>query len=314
MLLCRGFRLPAFTPGAPLPKRLGAERGEAGYGATRLPIPGEQSEHDRSGLKLDDLLTPEERDEYETDLIAFSDRELDLLGDIAGRNVLYAGGTSPLWIEGLVERIGENGSLTVLDLDEDGLANAEASFAPDDLPLRPRFVVGDVFDPPLERGTFDLVYSSGLFHELDVSERSVGDALSAMANVLRSGGRFAASDFVDDVDAAHIEDEAIEAEVRRLAAGTDLFEVGCSGRLVEILENGFDGFVSCEHSIHAPFPIRHLGKFFLADPEPAGIEKLDALAPHGAERLRHRRERLRERVEAEGYDRPATLFFRAAHP
>lgn len=298
-----GLRPPAVFPesvqavrGSHIPKR---------HPATRLSTTGSRSEHDRSGLKLDDPLTSEERNEHESDLIAFCDRELGLLGDIRGRNVLYAGGTSPLWIEGLAERIGGSGSLTVLDKDEDGLSRAEAAFAPDDLPLCPRFVAGDVFDLPFERGTFDLVYSSGLIHELDVSEKSAKEALSAMASVLRFGGRLATSDFVDDVGAVQIEDEAIEAEVEWRVSGAKRCGIGSSERLVEILE---DGFVLRGHSLHPPFPIRHFDKIFLAEPEPVVFETLD---PHEAEHLRHRRGHLRERARADGYTRPATLFFEA---
>ena len=60
----------------------------------------------------DDPLVPDGREEFEEDLISFSDRELDLLGDVRGLDVLYAGGASPLWIEGLSQRIGEDGNLT----------------------------------------------------------------------------------------------------------------------------------------------------------------------------------------------------------
>src|SRR3712207_8909401 len=58
-----------------------------------------------------DPLGSREREEFERDLIAFCDRELDLLGDIRDLEVLYAGGSSLLWLEGLSERIGEGGSL-----------------------------------------------------------------------------------------------------------------------------------------------------------------------------------------------------------
>lgn len=252
-----------------------------------------------------DPLSPQERDEYERDLISFCDRELDLLGDIRGRNVLYAGGTSPLWIEGLAGKIGDHGSLAILDNDENGLANAEAYFAPDELPLRPRFACGDVFETPFERGAFDLVYSSGLLHELDVRGREDGviEALDGMARVARPGGAVVGSDFVDDVDAAQIEDEAIEAEILRLTTGAELFGVGSSARIIEVLESRFP---QCGHSIHEPFDIRHLDKLFFAEPDP---RELDALAPNDAERLRRRRASLRERVRANGYTRPATLFF-----
>src|ERR687890_19964 len=62
-----------------------------------------------TGLYKQDPLSPEEREELEDDLIAFCDRELDLLGDIKGLDVLYAGGSSPLWVEGLSQRVGERG-------------------------------------------------------------------------------------------------------------------------------------------------------------------------------------------------------------
>src|SRR4028119_1301374 len=44
------------------------------------------------GSYRQDPLTPEERDEFEDDLLCFCDRELDLLGDIRGMDVPYAGG------------------------------------------------------------------------------------------------------------------------------------------------------------------------------------------------------------------------------
>ena len=76
------------------------------------------------GLHKEDPLTPDEREEYESDLIAFCDRELDLLGDIEGLNVLYAGGASPLWLEGLAWRVGLTGRLTALELDPDRVPRA----------------------------------------------------------------------------------------------------------------------------------------------------------------------------------------------
>jgi SAM-dependent methyltransferase len=243
---------------------------------------------------VSDPLTPEERDEHEADLIAFSDRELDLLGDIRGRNVLYAGGTSPLWIEGLAERIGKCGSLTVLDLDEEGVSEARNFFDAGELPTEPRFVVGDVFDPPFEGGSFDLVYSSGLFHELDVSERDVGEALSALANTLRSGERLATSDFVDDVEAAQTEEEAIEAEAASRESGARRYGIGGSERLVELHEKSlFD----VRWRVLPPRPIRHL-ELLLSESGPTGLSP----------RLLARRERLLDRVRREGYTRPATVY------
>src|ERR671915_1011766 len=74
-----------------------------------------------------DPLTPEEREELEDDLIAFCDRELDLLGDIRGLDVLYAGGSSPLWIEGLSQRIGDGGSVTAIDMGVERFEETQAS-------------------------------------------------------------------------------------------------------------------------------------------------------------------------------------------
>ncbi len=253
-------------------------------------------------LNADGPLAPEERDEYETDLIAFCDCELDLLGDIRGRDVLYAGGTSPLWIEGLAERVGGHGSLTVLDLDGEGISAAWDFFADGELPVAPRFFVGDVFDPPFERGSFDLVYSSGLFHELDAGGRSASVALSALARTLRSGGRLATSDFVDDVEAVQIEEESIEAEMERRTSGARLYGIGSSERLVELHEGSLSG-VRCR--ILPPFPVRHLDKLLLCGGEPP---ELSMLSGGSARRLRARWKALLDRVRREGYTRPATVF------
>src|SRR5918997_1659968 len=62
-------------------------------------------------------LTPDEREAFESDLVSFCERELDLLGDIEGLAVLYAGGSSPLWLEGLSQRIGRTGTLGALEAD-----------------------------------------------------------------------------------------------------------------------------------------------------------------------------------------------------
>ncbi|MGI8649685.1 MAG: class I SAM-dependent methyltransferase, partial [Rubrobacter sp.] len=252
----------------------------------------------------DDPLSPEERDEYERDLIAFCDRELDLLGDISGKRVLYAGGTSPLWIEGLAEKIGPEGSLTAIDTDEEGLEVARESFDPDELPLVPEYVFGNIFDPPFEDHPFNLVYSSGLLHELDVSGREEGilEALWNLGSVLRSGGLLVASDFVNDVPSAQAEEEAILAEVARLTTGSELFGIGGESRIGRLLCGSFESW-SLES--HPPFGIRHLGKLFLIQSEPDG---LDSLKPDDARRLRRRWSKLGARVRREGYTRPATIL------
>ena len=125
-------------------------------------------------------MTPREREELEEDLISFCDRELDLLGDIRGLDVLYAGGSSLLWIEGLSQRIGENGTLTAIDMDTERVAETQASLGEAELASPVHLLVGDIFAIPFGSGTFDLVYSSGLFHELDVKGRKAEDALAAL--------------------------------------------------------------------------------------------------------------------------------------
>lgn len=236
-------------------------------------------------------------------MIAFCDRELDLLGDISGRNVLYAGGTSPLWIEGLAQRIGAAGSLIAVDLDAEGLRAAKTAFSPNDLPMEPDYVAVDVFDLPFARDTFDLVYSSGLLHELDASKREGGvlDALRGMEAVVRPGGVVVAGDFVDDLPSSQVEEERIFAEVSHLTTGAGMFGIGSRGRIERLLESAF---VSYGTEGHPPFGIRHLDTLFLAQPVP---ERLDSLKRADAGRLRLRWQKLRERVEQDGYTRPATV-------
>lgn len=246
-------------------------------------------------MKSSDPLSPQEREEYEEDLITFCDRELDILGDIRGRDVLYAGGTSPLWIEGLAERIGKKGSLTTLDLGEEGLSASQNLFLEEELPTRASFVVGDVFAPPFERGSFDLVYSAGLFHELDVSEKPAEHALAALASTLRPGGRLATSDFVDDAAAAQIDEEAIEAEMERRDFGAKLYGIGNSKRLIELHGRAL---ADVRSRVFRPFPIRHLDKLFLSGDEP----------PKMTPRLRARWKAILDRVRREGYTRPMTVY------
>lgn len=224
-------------------------------------------------------LSPDEREELEADLIAFCDRELGLLGDLRGLDVLYAGGASPLWIEGLSQRIGESGSLTALDADPERVDEARKSLEELDpgAPVSP--VAGSVFDPPFEPGSFDLVYSAGLLHELDIGENSVEEALFALARLLRPGGRLATSDFVDSVSAAQLEHERWESR------GREVYGVGPPERLVGLHES-----ILCEvwwREMY-PFHLRHLGKLVLAEEElPSELEK---------------------RIRREGYTRPATVY------
>jgi len=255
-----------------------------------------------------DPLTPEERAELEEDLISFCDRELDLLGDLRGLDVLYAGGSSVLWLEGLSQRIGEGGSLTALDSDAQRLERAREMLEEADPASPVRLVAGDVFEPPFGMRAFDLVYSAGLFHELDVRERAAGDALAAFVSVSRPGGRISTSDFVDSVPAVQLEDEAIEARLEREIFGKELYGIGSPDRLV-LLHERF--LTDAQGRVSPPHDVRHLGRLILAEKETASL----SLLPAGVqERLRQRRELFLERVRREGYTRPATLYFEGRVP
>jgi ubiquinone/menaquinone biosynthesis C-methylase UbiE len=247
-----------------------------------------------------DPLTPDERAAYEEDLISFCDRELDLLGDIEGLNVLYAGGSSPLWLEGLSQRIGERGALTALDagsIEESRDLLREADLAAPVLLLS-----GNVFRPPFQQNTFDLVYSAGLFHELDISGEFAGDALAALASVVRIGGRVATSDFVDSVPAVQLEDDELQRELVYEASGAKLYGIGPPDRLVALHEKVL---AEVWWRTSPPQLIRYLGKTVLAEEEP---EELRHLPAGTSRKLRERREALRKRIRREGYTRPATLY------
>jgi Methyltransferase domain len=242
-----------------------------------------------------DPLTPEEREEFERDLISFCDRELDLLGDIRGLDILYAGGSSPLWLEGLSQRIGESGSLTALEVDAKRLREAEYALREADLSARVRLVEGDVFRPPFEPAVFDLLYSAGLFHELDVRGRTAGDALAALISATRPGGRVATSDFVDSVPAVQLEDEELQRELARVESGAELYGIGAPEGLVALHE---EYLADVRWRLLPPFEIRHLDKVVLAELESAG-QGLDAL---------------QDRIRREGYTRPAVLYVEGSVP
>jgi predicted O-methyltransferase YrrM len=253
------------------------------------------------GLYKGDPLTPEEREEFEEDLIAFSDRELGLLGDVGGLDILYAGGTSLLWLESLSQRIGEGGSLTALDLDAGRVEEARELLEAADLASPVRLVAGDAFEPPFEPRTFDLVYSAGLFHELDVREKAAEEALMALTAVTRSGGRIATSDFVDSVPAVQLEDEELQRELAREVSGAEFYGIGSPERLIALHESLLDD-VRWRFSL--PYEIRHMYKVVLNEDE----RPEERLSVEKAERFRKRREALRDRICREGYTRPTTLY------
>ena len=247
-------------------------------------------------------LTPGEREEFETDLISLCDRELDLLGDIADLDVLYAGGSSPLWIEGLSQRVGEAGSLTALDFDEERIEAAREGLREAGLTAPVRLVAGDVFEPPFPPGAFDLVYSAGLFHELDIGEKTAREALAALCSVTRAGGRVATSDFVDSQPAVQLEDEKLQAWLTQEVFGRELYGIGPPERLVGLHQGVL---ADVRWRLSPPRPVRHLNKLVLAEEEPEGLSSLPSETARG---FRERLVALRERVRREGYSRPATLY------
>lgn len=254
------------------------------------------------GLYREGPLTRAEREELEADLIAFCDRELGLLGDIGGLDVLYAGGSSPLWIEGLSQRVGEDGSVTAIDLDAERMEAARDSLREAELPAPVHPLAGDVFGMPFGPGTFDLVYSSGLFHELDVKEKSEKEAIAALRHVARPGGKVATSDFVSSEPAAQVEDEGLEAELMREVFGKELYGIRPPHRLVAVHE---ELLADVKWRVSPPWKIRHLHKLVLSEDEPA---ELGSLPPSTARSYRERREALRTRILREGYTRPATIY------
>jgi 16S rRNA G966 N2-methylase RsmD len=254
------------------------------------------------GTHWQDALGPGERGEFEDDLVSFCDRALDLLGDILGTDVLYAGGSSLLWVEGLSQRVGESGTVTVLDLNRERVDEARGNLEHADLSAPVRLVAQSVFEPPFGPDTFDLVYSAGLFHELDVAEKEAEGALVALASVVRPGGWVATEDFVDTVPAVQLEDEDLDAELARLSLGREPFGIGSPKRLLGLHERVLS---NVRWRVCAPQTIRHMGRIVLAEEEPAAFA---ALPSETAERLRERRAALRERIWNEGYTRPATLY------
>ena len=255
-----------------------------------------------------DPLTPGERAEFEEGLISFSDRQLGLLGDIRGLDVLYAGGSSLLWIEGLSQRIGEGGSLVVLDLDEEALGETNERLAEAGLVAPVSLVAGDVFSPPFKNGSFDLAYSAGLFHELDVTEKPAEKALQALARAVCRGGRVATTDFVDSVPAAQIEDEHLRAAISDERHARKLYGIGPPERLVALHEGILE---NVEKRTLKPHFVEHLGKIVLAEKEP---EELSFLPPEAQDSWRGRYGNLQRRIRREGYTRPATLHLEGRNP
>jgi hypothetical protein len=207
-----------------------------------------------------------------------------------------------LWLEGLSQRIGEGGSLTALDSDAERLEESREMLEDADLASPLRLVAGDVFGPPFGPRTFDLVYSAGLFHELDVRERMPEDSLAALVSVTRTGGRISTSDFVASAPAVQLEDEELQRELARETSGKELYGIGPPERLVALHEGLL---TDVRWRVSPPHDVRYLDRLILAEEEPASLSPLPASVQ---ERLRQRRGSFLQRVRREGYTRPATLY------
>lgn len=251
-------------------------------------------------------LTTRELEAYHRDLISFCDLHLDLLGDIRGADVLYAGGASPLWLEGLVMRVG-GGTVTALELDPDRVEEARETLRRDGIE-GVRLVAGDVRDPPLEPGSFDLVYSSGLFHELRGGERGAEEALRGLLRLVRPGGRLATDDFVDRVPAVQVEEERLMADLLHELRGERLYGVGPPERLIHLHRRFLEGV---RWQLLPPQPLRHADRLTLSGGEP---EEIRTLPPRSAARFRRRWQELLGRIRREGYTRPATLYVEGLAP
>jgi SAM-dependent methyltransferase len=155
---------------------------------------------------------------------------------------------------------------------------------------------------PFLPGSFDIVYSAGLLHELDVGKRAAEEALAALASAVRPGGRLATSDFVNTEPAVQLEDEGFQADLAREVFGRELYGIGPPERLVALHEKLL---VDARWRVSPPWPVRHLDKVVLDEDEP---EALSSLPPEIARRLRDGRVSLTERIRREGYTRPATLY------
>ena len=247
-------------------------------------------------------LTPGEQEEYEEDLISFCDRELDRLGDIQGLDVLYAGGASLLWLEGLSQRIGENGRLTAIEIYKEKVEETQQKLSDAELRSPVKLVTGDVLYPPFEPDSFDLAYSAGLFHELDVREESAGRVIEALARVVRPGGKISTGDFVDTVPSVQVEEELLQADLFEELFGRSLYGIGPPERLVKLHETFLH---KVRWNVSGPHNVRHLDKLVLDEDEPADSR----LLPSGAAQTTlTRHEDIRERIRHEGYTRAATLY------
>jgi hypothetical protein len=99
-----------------------------------------------------------------------------------------------------------------------------------------------------------------------------------------------------------LEEERLNAELRREAYARNLYGIGPPERLVALHEKLL---TDVRWLASPPLRIRHLGKLVLAEDESA---ELSLLPPVTARRLRESGDAVRGRILVEGYTRAATLY------
>ena len=124
----------------------------------------------------------------------------------------------------------------------------------------------------------------------------------ALRSVARSGGRVVTADFVDSEAAVQLEDEELEAEMRRAAYGSEVYGIGTAGTPDLSAPGASPGRAVAIHATTGdPSPLE-------TGPGRRGAHDALLVPAEVAWRLRERRRTLRDRILNEGYTRPATLY------
>ncbi|MGB8222422.1 MAG: methyltransferase domain-containing protein [Polyangiales bacterium] len=116
-----------------------------------------------------------------------SQAQLRMIGIQPGMNVLDAGTGTGAVARTMASLVGPQGSVTALDQSEERLGRGRALAA--DIP-NIRFVAGDLYDPPLSDGAFDLVFSRFVFEYLQEPE----SAVRSLLRLVRPGGKLVVGD------------------------------------------------------------------------------------------------------------------------
>jgi len=116
-------------------------------------------------------------------------RRLELVGIASGMRVLDAGAGSGAVSRLIVELVGPSGEVVALEGSADRAAYIRSRAAREGLSSL-RVVEGDLYAPPVEPVSFDVVWSEFVFEYLAEPER----AARALARLLRPGGKLVIAD------------------------------------------------------------------------------------------------------------------------